>query len=287
MFNSVWNRVLRSLEIRLPDSLSVRVGFLRVHGQLPALRCPRTFSEKIAWRKLHQHDPRFVLWTDKARVKNVVAEKIGAQHVVPTLWEGERPEEIPYATLEPPYVIKTNQRSGKNLFVRMREEVRPEAFTAHLRSVLQARYVDIFREWAYEQIPPRILVERMLKEPGCEVPRDYKCFVFRGRVLWIQVDGDRFCEHRRAFFDRFWNRVAVRITYPEIEGNPPAPPELEQMIALAETLAEPFDFVRMDFYNTPEGIFFGEATFYPVGGVGVFNPPEWDRVFGEAWKLPA
>ena len=51
---------------------------------------------------------------------------------------------------------------------------------------------------------------------------------------------------------------------------------------LAEKLAEPFKFVRVDFYETSKTEFFvGEMTFYSGGGTLPFEPLEWDYKLGE------
>jgi len=57
------------------------------------------------------------------------------------------------------------------------------------------------------------------------------------------------------------------------------------MINLAEKIGAPFDFVRVDLYSPPQGILFGEATFYPGSGLQPFIPEDWDNEFGEPWKI--
>jgi hypothetical protein len=46
-------------------------------------------------------------------------------------------------------------------------------------------------------------------------------------------------------------------------------------------LADDFPFARIDLYWINQRIYFSEITFYPGGGFEVFNPPEWDIVFGK------
>jgi len=41
---------------------------------------------------------------------------------------------------------------------------------------------------------------------------------------------------------------------------------------LAEKLAEPFDYVRVDLYNLNGKIFIGELTHYPASGIGKYEP---------------
>jgi hypothetical protein len=53
------------------------------------------------------------------------------------------------------------------------------------------------------------------------------------------------------------------------------------MIDIAEKIGAQFDFVRVDLYSPPQGILFGEASFYPNSGLKAFVPEEWDYRFGE------
>ena len=58
------------------------------------------------------------------------------------------------------------------------------------------------------------------------------------------------------------------------------------MLHLAEKLAAPFPFVRVDFYVNHGQIKFGELTFYPGNGTERFDPVEWDYKFGDCLILP-
>ena len=57
------------------------------------------------------------------------------------------------------------------------------------------------------------------------------------------------------------------------------------MILLAEKLSKGISFVRIDFYDINNKIYFGEMTFYPASGFGKFIPQEWDLTIGEKLKI--
>lgn len=69
----------------------------------------------------------------------------------------------------------------------------------------------------------------------------------------------------------------------EVERPVPKPRNFEKMLQLAEEIGVQFDFVRVDLYEVPSGIFFGETTFYPDAGYGRIEPAEWDFKFGAPW----
>ena len=56
------------------------------------------------------------------------------------------------------------------------------------------------------------------------------------------------------------------------------------MIDVAERLSAGVDFVRVDLYETRNGVKFGELTNYPEGGSGPFTPSELNVEFGRRWN---
>ena len=55
------------------------------------------------------------------------------------------------------------------------------------------------------------------------------------------------------------------------------------MIAASEKLASGFPYARVDLYQHQERIYFGKITHYPEAGLGIFDPPEFDRALGDLW----
>ena len=57
------------------------------------------------------------------------------------------------------------------------------------------------------------------------------------------------------------------------------------MLDLAGTLRQGHPFLRVDFYEVNDKIYFSELTFYPDSGLASFDPPEWDRILGDKLSL--
>jgi hypothetical protein len=268
----------------LPDYLAVNVYYFCYFKKLPNLKSPETYNEKITWRKLYQRNPVFTVFSDKIAVKAEIAKLVGEQHVIETLWVGENPADIPFDTLEPPYVIKVNHSSGGTLFIRTKQDIKSAEIIKSLRKQLRFSHGHTFREWAYQGISRRVLVERMVEMPGGDVPEDYKFLVYRGRVHFIQVDCDRFKGHKLNFYERDWTPIPVSCKSLPNFKTVSAPSSLDQMIRIAEKIGQ-FDFARVDLYSTPKGILVGEVSFYPGSGCAPFIPEDWDYRFGEPWKI--
>jgi len=271
----------------LPAKTHVALDHLRNHGKLPDLQHPSTFSEKIAYRKLYDRDPRIPSLVDKISAKEQMSSSFGADFIIPTLAIFDTADEIDFAALIYPCVVKPNHASGFNVFLRERPANEGEV-RRRLGRLLRYRHERASEEWAYSQIAPRLLVEPWVVESGIEGGRhgliDYKFHTFGGRVFAIQVDVDRYTNHRRSFFDPSWTPMQFELLYSKASYQIPAPVALKEMLHYAAQIGEGFAYVRVDLYEVGGRVKFGEATFYPGAGLEVFKPPEFDAVFGALWN---
>lgn len=69
--------------------------------------------------------------------------------------------------------------------------------------------------------------------------------------------------------------------YPHTVHSVTCPNSFETMRLAAEKLSNGIPFSRIDFYEVTGKMYFGEITFFPASGFGVFEPDEWNRVLGE------
>jgi hypothetical protein len=244
---------------------------------------PVTFNDHILHRKFYVRDALLTATTDKLAVREYVANRIGSEYLIPLLATAERAELFDWDSLPPPFVLKANHGSGMTIFVTDTRSMDREAVQAVANGWLATSYYEWRREWAYKHIRPMLLAEEFIGEHGREPP-DYKFFVFGGRVQMIQVDTGRFSDHRRRLFTPDWRPIAVTYVYAWSDRSPPRPQQLPLMIELAESLAEPFPFARIDLYEVHGRVYFGEVTHYPEAGTGAFSPVEFDRLLGEVWK---
>jgi hypothetical protein len=125
-----------------------------------------------------------------------------------------------------------------------------------------------------------------LDENG-EPPKDYKIFCFNGEPKLVQVDIDRFNNHRKNFYTLDWRFVELEIKYPSDKSiEIPKPEALDEMIELSRLLSSDFPHVRVDFYYIKNKIIFGELTFFHGSGFGHFRPEEFEIEMGSWLQLP-
>ncbi len=244
---------------------------------------PRTHTEKVQRAKIFNRDPRLPQRADKILVKDFVRDRLGSEWVTPTLWHGEHLPPLEQRTWLIPFVIKANNGSSWNFFVRQQSDLdwkRIESLAAEWQS---HRCGAELGEWLYGAIIPALLVEPFIGEL-CELPVDYKLWTFGGKVRMVQAATDRYSELKYKTFDTNWDRLPVKIAaYPSDPRPIPKPLSLSQMIEAAEILAEDLQFVRIDFYEVGNVPKFGEMTFYPGAGIDGFDPPEWEFKLGKLW----
>ena len=60
----------------------------------------------------------------------------------------------------------------------------------------------------------------------------------------------------------------------------PRPIHLSEMVEYARRLSAPFPFVRVDLYDTADGVVFGELTFTPSACLDTDRLPETDLMLG-------
>jgi len=274
-FTPEWIYVLRKCLI------DFRLG----HGAFPNLLRPRSFSEKIQYRKLFDHRYALVQFADKFAVRDYVRQRLG-DDVLPKLYHlTEDPDDIPLVRLPGRFVVKPTHGSGWIEVVHDKTLIDLDRLEARCAYWLHTNFFYTAGEWAYSRVTPRLMFEELLEDSEGGVPNDLKFFVFGGRVEFISVDIDRFGDHRRNMYDRAWNRLDFGFQRAGSDRPMPPPSRLEEMIRDAEILAGDFDFLRIDLYQCGERIVFGEITATPASGLEPFWPGGTDRWIGELWKM--
>ena len=258
---------------------------LALFGKELNLNNPKTFDDKIQWLKLYDRSPLHTQCADKYAVREVISNIIGKEYLIPLLYVTDDYRNINRATVSDGSVIKCNHDSMNVVIVESVNNVDFSEVQRKMRSSLRRNFYYRYREWQYKDIPPKIIVEKLIKDDEGALPADYKIFCFDGNPKYISVDSDRFGTHTRDIFDTDWKRQSLEYRYKHSVTPPPPPTNLDLMLELAKKLSAPFPFVRVDFYDTGSQVYFGEITFHPGAGFNPFKPPEWQIILGEQIPL--
>lgn len=267
--------------------LEQRLKFYRCHGYRLDLEDPRSFNEKIVWRKIFDRNPLFPQVMDKLGARSYVKKTLGKEGeeiLIPLLLVTEGPADIPFELLPEEYIVKPNHGSGWYVIVGHEKRVPREEIIKQGRKWLRKTYGKSKMEWAYRNIQPRIMVEKLLRNRQGRLASDFKFHVFNGKVEWVFVMHDRFGSRSAARYLRDFSRMDSGPTSCKRAKDISEPENFGKMLEIAEKLGRPFDYIRVDLYNVEGAIYFGEFTLYPASGL---NPMEkaMDFRMGEKWDL--
>lgn len=257
------------------------------HGYWPHIKNPRSFSEKLWNHMLFKRDPLFTIVSDKWLMRDYVAKKIAKDYLIPLLWHGNNPDEIPFDELPNKFIIKTTHGCKSNFIVNDKTKLDRAFINKQLNKWLAENFCldkSCGIEWAYKNIKPGIIVESLLEDNG-EIPLDYKFFCFSGRVEYLLIVFDRFGDLAEKHFDRNFKPLDLWNGAKQYQGEVYRPDSYQEMLKLAEAVSDEFDFIRVDMYYVNKKIYFGEFTLYPSGGNARFIPRKYDFIFGEDWRL--
>lgn len=269
---------------RLPLSYRRKILYRRRIGRSLSTP-PASFTEKIQWRIVNDRRELISRGGDKLAMKLHVQIAAPSVLIPETLWFGEELRSIYHHDFKGEWVLKPITGSGHLEFGR------GSMFESgiDLNRVKEWDPESIYRshgEWAYSQARPGYLIERRIPTANGEPPNDYRFFVFDGTTRLIQVDTPRFNTVKRRFYTPEWSPLDVRQGGKELASVVPAPAALQEMLRAAETIGAPYDFMRVDLYESMDEIYFGELTPYPTGGLAAFDDYQFDLLVGSYWTLP-
>lgn len=273
IFDKLLRKILHWLSKYSPFAKGLFLFLIR-HNRLPHVMIATSFNDVIFRRKCDLWFRKLDVYVDKILVRDLIRQKIGSQYLTKIYGVFENADELIKGNFSYPCVIKSNHASGHVLFASNYEDI------ALNKQVLEGWLAeDYFRrggEPCYRNIPPRLFVEESLVIDGSP-PLDYKFHCFGGKVRCIEVDFDRFGDHRRIHYSRDWDKQPFTFDYPLYEGDCEKPKQLELMITLAEKLSSPFKYLRVDLYEVKGNIFFGELTFFHDNAGALFSSDRWDK----------
>ncbi len=281
-------KMLRKIKF-LPPKIYAHFLYEHHTGKKLNLNNPKEFNEKIQWYKVFYHPKILNQLVDKYAVREYIESKIGAEYSNELYGVYNKPEDIKYEDLPNQFIIKATHASSYNLIVKDKNNLNKKKANRLFKKWLsKSQYYRTGQEWAYKDVQPRLIVEKLLKEDEESSLIDYKFYCFSGEAKFLEVHLDRADNHKRGFYDFSFNSLPFRYTSLEktISTKIKKPSNLEEMIKLSEILAANFPFVRVDFYSVKGKTIFGELTFYPSDGRKDFIPDEYNKIIGDYINLP-
>jgi len=275
---------------------------------------PDTFSKKIRYRMAFDRRTELTTFADKVAVRRYVANRVGEKFLT-TMYEVLEKDSLdllPTNKLPRSFVIKASHGSGGVIIVNEaapklavlpadisnisnwgRLLIHPDNLDWPLTNVILTKWLNRnyywtaghLPEWAYKNIQPKVMFEELLISPSGELS-DFRFFTFNGKCEFISAGHPYY--HKtgvtRDFYNLDWTLIPVKSDYPNNIEKQLCPINLNEMIKVAESLADGTDHIRVDLYNCNGRIVFGELTNYHSAGDFRFFPEVYDYEFGKSWN---
>lgn len=267
------NKTLSAIARRCPKliiqlrSLKALRRTVRLNG--PFAEIPDMWTYVFRAALANGNNSQWALKADKLLVRDFVAQRIGEQYLIPLLGSWENANDIDFDALPDRFILKTNNGCATNVFVHSKADLNRSKAIADLNGALRFPYPDLTAQHHYSLIPPRIIAEQLMVEPGRQSLTDYKIHCVNGQPVRIYVFCDRdektHFNFRVMAFDTDWNEHPEAINEPfrAAPGSIKRPAQLNEMLRCASALAKGEEYARIDFYLIEGKIYFGEITLTP------------------------
>ena len=267
----------------ITDEAHSKLLFKVMFGYTLDLNNPKTMNEYICATKISDKKLSFDIYTDKYEVRKYVERTIGKSYLNDILGIFDSFDEINFDKLPNAFALKATHGSSYNIIVADKSRLDVVGAKRKFDRWLQENYYLKDREKNYKNIKPRIMCDAFLSPLDGQL-EEYKLFCFKGKVGFIQhnklIGGKRFSN----IFNTAWEILPVKYGYSGFADDS-KPENGDELITVAEKLAAPFEFVRVDLYDVDGKIVFSELTFHSGGGLIPFSPESYDREFGKLLGL--
>lgn len=273
---------------KLSPRKTLEILFRLKQGYSLNLEDPHTYSEKLQWIKLYDHNSLMPRCCDKYTVREYIKSKGYGKLLNTVIWEGFDPEKIPFRDLPSRFVIKVTHGSSFNIICTDKSKFDQADAVKKCRKWLKTKFLPCYGEWFYGVERPRVIVEEYLDGDNGMPVFDYKIFCFNGIPRIAYVDTWRNGRHAINVYDTEFQLLrGVELGFPNDNVTVINKPERwDEMIQIASDLSRDFLHVRVDFYYAHGKIIFGELTFTKGAGFGKIRPLDFDYKMGSWLALP-
>ncbi|MCC6820929.1 MAG: hypothetical protein IT579_09385 [Verrucomicrobia subdivision 3 bacterium] len=240
-------------------------------GRLPDIANPRRYSERMLWRKTVDHNPQFIIFSDKLATKEFIKRRCPDLPVAHVRWVGCNPDAIPDECLQGDVLVKANHGCDFNYRVRggrWDRSVLREKGQRWLTSV----YGKLTGEWGYSQVEPKLFVEEAVGDEDAGLI-EFQVRASNGTAMLGSVMGH--CKTPAQWFAYLDPDGNQTLGMNDPDGSPivPSPRALAAIepylraVEYTRRLSVGVDYARFDFMWNGQDLFGGEITVYPAAGI--------------------
>ncbi len=254
------------------------------------LKKPELLSEKVQWLKLYSKDKRKTYLADKIKVKKFIEKTIPDLKFAKVYQHASFFEELNFKKLPSEFILKTNHAWKTNVIINNKNNITSEEIKKlkkYYNKMLKINYAFwSYYEMHYSDIKPKVYAEELIKD--FYNIKYYEVWCINGTPEFFSykfLSEDEWGNNiKQYFFDTNLKQTNFYIDCRNTDKIE-APKFSKKVIEYAKELSKNIDFVRVDFMESNNEIYFCELTFTPYSGFFEFHPQCYDVIFGEKLKL--
>lgn len=258
------------------------------------LKNPQTFSEKIQWLKLNKLSSIKTQFSDKLEAKKIVKSLLPDLSFAKVYDSANSFEQLDFSKCPNTFILKTNHSCrttsivvNKNEFLKDKEKF--TLYSSFYRKHLGKNFAfSNFFELQYKDIVPQIFAEEYVIGDDKTKYREHHVYCFNGEPFFINEIAPTYFKNEDPFRSRLymldWSPAKFAFFY-DIKREIPKPSTYDKLLEYSKVLSKDFSFVRVDFIEYEQKLYFGEMTFTPMSGFMKIIPNEYDLILGEKLKI--
>ncbi len=254
------------------------------------LNHPVRYTEKLQYLRLFVY-PKMPLVSQcagRVGVRQYLTDLGLDRYLIPIYGVFDRFEDIDFNALPNQFVMKCSHGCAMNYICLDKDDLKKDVLQKKFKRWLSQDYGKKTVERHYSPIKPQIIIEKYLGD-GSFLPAEYKIHVYNGKARNLYVVTGRKIDIRYTNLYIDWTPFDGSQFNGWKKADDPIirPRNFAEMIRLAEKLAKPFPFVRVDLYNINGKIYFGEMTFTPAKGTLILDDDRCDFEIGDWLDISA
>lgn len=278
----------RGLVKFLSPTLYVKLQYKYITHHKLNLKNPTRYTEKLQHLRLYEYPKNELVKKCASRVDvRDYLSSIGLEeYLIPCLGIYNKFDDIDFNKLPSQFVMKCSHASGFNYIVKDKNNIDKKILKKKFDKWLKTNYGKKTIEMHYAKIKPQIIIEQYIGNIA-NLPTEYKIHVFNGVAKYLYVVTGRGIDIRYNNYYIDWTPFdgAQFNGWKKTDYELEKPKNYKKMVEIAELLAKPFPFVRVDLYNINGVIYFGEMTFTPAKGTLILDDDNADYEISKWLKI--
>lgn len=248
----------------IPDEQFIRTVYEERFHRTIDLDNPRTYTEKLNWCKLNDHNPALSQFADPLTVKDYASGLIGLEPVIPALRIYSCPEDLVFEELpKEGFEIRFTHNTDATIVRYPNEKIKKRKLINEFNLSMGVSNYSRYREWPYKSILPKAYLQPLVLDETGNIPKCVTFFCFMGVPRAYEYEG---------LIDLVEADVQI--------------PLWDIMVELATRISTGFSQLVVEVYSLKEIVYLKDISLFYKHGFESFSQIEWDSVMGDWFVLP-